>query len=76
MMELRCEHTMHGIVEENVLEVKCKNNLCGARSGVIVLHRFDITTGMLLSTNKYKDPMKKEVKASGSRNQLTAVRTA
>jgi hypothetical protein len=75
-MELRCDHTMHGIVDEGVVEVKCKNNLCGARSGVVVLHRFDIVTGKLLSTNKYQDPMKKEVKASGSRNQRTTLRTA
>jgi hypothetical protein len=60
-MELRCDHTMHGILNNGTIEVKCGNSRCGARSGVVVLHRFDLKTGQLIGTDRYKDPVRKEV---------------
>jgi hypothetical protein len=41
---------------------------------VVVLHRFNIETGELIETKRYKDPSK-EVK-HGTRNQRTALRSA
>lgn len=76
-MELRCEHTMHGVlIDDGTLEVKCKNNRCGARSGVIVMHKFDLSTGKLISTKRFADPIRKEVNKHGTRRPSTALRTA
>lgn len=57
-MQLRCDHRIHGIVrEENRLEVKCTRRACGVVSGVVVLHYFDLTTGELVDTKKFSDPV-------------------
>jgi hypothetical protein len=57
--ELRCGNTMHGILREGrYLEVKCKRRPCGAKPGVVVLHIFDLTTGLLTGTKRYRDPHK------------------
>ena len=76
MMEFRCEHTMHGVIGDGTIEVKCKNNRCGARSGVIVLHKFSLSSGKLISTNRYTDPMRKEVNKHGTRRDRISLRTA
>lgn len=54
-MELRCEHKLHGVLSDGLLEVKCNSHLCGHRSGVVVIHRFDPITGNLVDTKRYKD---------------------
>ena len=60
-MDLRCEFKLHGIViSQGVLEVKCDSRLCGATSKVVVLHRFDLETGSLIQTVRFKNPRKKE----------------
>jgi len=48
---------MHAILVDEILEVKCANSRCGARSGVVVLHQFDLKTGELIRTEKYRDPV-------------------
>jgi hypothetical protein len=53
--EVRCEHKMHGVLHEGILEVKCRSSLCGHRSGVVVIHRFSAATGLLVETKYYKD---------------------
>lgn len=59
-MELRCSSSiLHGVIEDGVLEVLCKSNRCGKESGVVVLHRFNVETGKLIETKKYKDPTRK-----------------
>lgn len=58
-MELRCDHKMHGILTDTgLLEVKCNSAFCGSRPGVVVLHRFDVESGVLVETKKYKDTPK------------------
>ena len=59
MQELRCENvTLHGIlIESGVLEVKCRSSYCGAGVGKVVIHRFDVATGDLLETRKFRDPV-------------------
>jgi hypothetical protein len=53
--ELRCASRVHGVVvREDVIEVRCHSRYCGKRAGVIVLHRFEISTGKLLDTKEYK----------------------
>jgi hypothetical protein len=64
-MDIRCSHKMHGIlVSKGVLEVKCDSRLCGAGSGVVVLHQFDLETGSLIKTVRFKQPIEK-VKKNG-----------
>ena len=61
-MELRCEHKLHGeliIPGTGVLEVSCDSRWCGKRNGVTIRHRFDLTTGEMLGTKKYKTPTQK-----------------
>lgn len=54
-MEMRCEHKLHGIVVDGLVEVKCRSQLCGHRPGVVVIHKFDGMTGELVDTKRYKD---------------------
>jgi hypothetical protein len=57
-MDLRCESKLHGKVDdEHFIEFKCSSRFCGARPGVVVIHRFDLVTGER-STRKFKDPRK------------------
>ncbi len=60
MVELRCPFLMHGklIADEQRIEIKCKSHFCGAKSGVVVLHYFDIHTGELIETKKFQDATK------------------
>lgn len=60
MAELRCDHKLHGILKNKVLEVKCGSSLCGAGPGVTVLHRFNAESGALLETMKFKDPRRED----------------
>lgn len=55
-MELRCPSRMHGIVELKTIEVKCRSARCGARKGAVVLHSFDLSSGELIETKKFKEP--------------------
>jgi len=60
--QLRCDsQILFGILEDSVLEVKCKSDRCADRvKGAVVIHRFDIHSGNLLETLKYKDPATKK----------------
>lgn len=55
---LRCgSGKLHGImITESILEVSCRSRWCGYRRGVVVRHRFDIVSGDLIETLKYKEP--------------------
>lgn len=57
-MQLRCDHKLHGHIDGNVLEVGCQSRFCGKRPGIVVVHRFDVTTGKLIETKRFKDPVK------------------
>lgn len=55
-VDLRCPSKKHGsVVDKDVVEVKCNSRFCGAKRGIIVLHRFDTVTGNLLGTKRYKE---------------------
>lgn len=77
-MELRCDNDiLFGIVDGRTIEVKCRSRRCGHEAGAVVLHRFDLETGELQGTRKFKDPAKeKEVKGDGSRDHRTSLRSA
>jgi hypothetical protein len=36
------------------IEVKCRSARCGAKPGVVVLHRFNTATGEVAATNRYR----------------------
>ncbi|QGJ90061.1 hypothetical protein HWC80_gp020 [Mycobacterium phage Indlulamithi] len=41
-----------------MLEVRCKDKWCAERgTGVVVLHYFDLESGQLVETKKYRDPV-------------------
>lgn len=54
-MQMRCPHKLHGIVDGDVIEVKCGSSLCGSKPGVVVIHKFNSKTGELVDTQRYKD---------------------
>lgn len=57
-MELRCPNGIKfGDLDTEVLEVKCRSARCGAGYGVVVLHRFDTTTGEFVGTKRFRDPV-------------------
>lgn len=75
-MELRCDSKiLHGITEEDILEVTCRSARCGKRSGNVVVHRFSIKTGKVLSTRIFQEP--KEVSShNGTGNLRNPLRSA
>lgn len=76
MIELRCQNKMHGILsDEGIVEVKCDSRKCGARPGVIVLHRFSLADGSPIETLRFKNP-DKEVKTRDASRIRSAVRSA
>jgi hypothetical protein len=72
-MDLRCGAKKHGVLDDDVIEVKCDSRFCGAGPGMIVLHRFSASTGELVETRQFKDPRKE--KGHAPRNS-PAVRSA
>lgn len=75
-MEMRCEHKLHGIVVDGLVEVKCRSSLCGHKPGVVVIHKFDGLTGELVETKRYKDTpiINTEGQANGRRIRRSPVR--
>lgn len=57
-MDLRCDNKLHGVLDtdEELLEVRCTSRWCGKRNGIVVLHRFNVHTGELVETLRFKDP--------------------
>jgi hypothetical protein len=57
MIEIRCRGKLHGIlVGDDTVEIKCRSALCGAKPGVVVLHEFNVHTGEITKTSRFKDP--------------------
>jgi hypothetical protein len=56
-VELRCDKRLHGILnDDGVLEISCRSQLCGHENGVVVIHKFNATTGEFIETRRFKDP--------------------
>jgi hypothetical protein len=57
-VELRCDNGIKfGELEYSVLQVKCRSARCGAGRGVVVIHSFDLLTGKMVGTDRYRDPV-------------------
>lgn len=54
--ELRCGNFLHGILHDEIIEIKCRKSFCRPAPGVVVLHQFSARTGELLNTKYYRDP--------------------
>ena len=75
MKELRCgSKILHGVLDEDIVEVSCRSKWCGKRPGVVVIHRFNKNTGELLNTQRFQEP--KEVNINGTAHEGSSVRTA
>lgn len=57
-MDLRCDSKiLHGKLDVGeTIEVKCRSNRCGHGPGVVVVHRFSVSTGELQETLRFKQP--------------------
>jgi len=64
-MELRCQYRLHGHVDDGVLEIACRSRFCGKVPGVVVVHRYDLATGKLIETKRFRDPVKEEPEMGG-----------
>lgn len=62
-IEFRCGSKVHAVRKEFpngkvFLEVRCKDKWCADRiTGEVAFHYYDIETGVLDHTTKYKDPI-------------------
>jgi hypothetical protein len=74
-MDLRCPSKKHGEISDSLVEIKCSSRFCGAGPGVVVIHRFDGTTGELVETLQFKDPINRKERTHASRHQ-SAVRAS
>lgn len=57
MTELRCDNKKHGELVEGILEIKCSSRFCGAGTGVVIIHCWDVSTGERLADRKFADPV-------------------
>jgi hypothetical protein len=74
VVDLRCDNTLHAVLIDGLIEVKCRHYKCGARSGVVVLHRFDPITGDFVETKMYRTV--KEVKKVATSSEPAAIRSS
>lgn len=65
-MDIRCDNGIKfAVLEDGVLEVKCRSSRCGASRGNVVLHEFSTSTGELIRTRTFRDPNTEKEKDSG-----------
>ena len=56
--QLRCDGNLYGVLDDDhqTLEVKCKRRACGYAPGVVVLHTISLTTGQVITTQRFREP--------------------
>jgi len=75
--DLRCQGKKHGVlIDDETVEIKCNSRWCGAASGIVVLHRFDLRSGELLETLRYADPITEGGESHGTQHHSDPVRSA
>jgi hypothetical protein len=65
-VDLRCPTRKHAVLlrpsaDAGVVEVMCPSRFCGRRDGVTVLHEFSTSTGALIRTRLFRNPIGKKV---------------
>lgn len=60
--ELRCEGNLFGVISDDgkSIEVKCKRRACGHIADTVVFHTFNLQTGELISTQRFKQPLSRK----------------
>lgn len=54
-MDIRCPSRIVGIItDEGLLEVKCSSGHC-KKGNAIVFHYFDLSSGKMVDTKRYRD---------------------
>lgn len=78
MRQLRCgSGTLFAeVFDPDEIEVRCRNRRCGYEPGVLVLHRFCISTGAVLGTSRYRDAAELKEEDSATNHTAAAVRSA
>lgn len=57
MTNFRCPgNKLHAKLVQGRLEVRCDSRWCGKRPGIVVIHRFDIVSGEMVDTVRFKSP--------------------
>ena len=79
--ELTCiSGRLLGVIDEQFVEIACRSTKCGKRPGVVVIHRFDMTSGDCVSTRRYTEAQDTTLtlkgEASDTSDQGTALRSA
>lgn len=73
-IELRCRSRRQGIIKEypdgkRLLEIRCKDHWCADKAdGAVVIHYFNVDTGELDHTSRYRDPAKAQERTSSKTN--------
>lgn len=62
-MDLRCPHRKFAVLAQpskdaGLVEMSCPSRWCGKQPGVVVIHRFDTSTGKLVGTRSFREPAK------------------
>lgn len=58
-MDIRCPGKKHLVTVTEcvgVVERKCDSRVCGAGRGQVVLHQWDLSTGELTRTTRFRNP--------------------
>lgn len=77
MKELKCSSgRLHGVLENGHIEIACRSSRCGKRPGVVVIHRFDLSTGECVSTRQYQEARLTKGVEDGSSIEGTSLRSA
>ena len=58
MTDLRCPSKLHGVLDNQFIDVKCSSRFCGAQPGVVIIHRFSAIDGGFIDTMRFRDPAK------------------
>lgn len=78
-MDLRCHNGIKfAVLENGLIEFKCRSSRCGAGPGIVVLHRFDAITGLLIKTLRFRDPraLNNERSDNGSGHDSASLRAS
>lgn len=76
--DVRCGAKLHArLISSTTVEIKCDSRFCGAGKGIVVLHTFDLHTGDMIGTRRFKAPpiVQKGRNLNGHAHHGAAVRT-
>lgn len=63
-MDLRCDNKKHAELEDGIISIKCSSRFCGAGTGVVVIHRWNVLTWERLPDQRFRDPISERRKVA------------